>query len=207
LPAVVQLPSVVEPAPVLIVAHGAGGTAEAHCDLWARVAADSAILLCLRGRAVGPSEADGSYYPDHHALERETFAALGALRARLGERIATGPVAYAGFSQGATMGSLMLVAHASEVTRLLLVEGGFSDWNLARAQAFKEAGGERVLFVCGRKECETPARLAAHWFTSAGVNAHVEYVPGAGHTHGEPIEARLKASFPWFIEGDARWAR
>ncbi len=54
---------------------------------------------------------------------------------------------YAGFSQGATMGALMLVDHAQEVKRLVLVEGGFADWNVARARAFRERGGERVLFV------------------------------------------------------------
>jgi predicted esterase len=204
-PAVVRLPDAAGPAPILVVAHGAGGTPEAHCDLWARISKGKALLLCVRGRARSPVAADGDYYPDHPSLERETFAALSALRARFADRIAPGPVFYAGFSQGATMGALMLVEHASEVTRLALVEGGFADWNVARARDFHARGGERVLFVCGRKECADPARNAAQWFNAAGVPARVEYVHGAGHSHDARMEARIAATYSWFTEGDARW--
>ncbi|MEO8906307.1 MAG: hypothetical protein ABI627_32690 [Polyangiaceae bacterium] len=202
----VALPEGTTKLPVLVVTHGAGGTAEGHCELWSRISKGRAILLCVRGRARGPNPEDGEYYPDHPSLERETFAALGALRARYAERIAEGPVFYAGFSQGATMGALMLVEHASEVSRLVLVEGGFADWNVARAKAFREHGGERVLFVCGRKECAEPARNSARWLKAAGVPAEVDYVPGAGHTHDARVEARIVSRFAWFTEGDARWA-
>ena len=204
-PAVVRFPGGGAKAPVLVVTHGAGGTPEAHCELWSRISKGKVILLCVRGRARSPLPADGDYYPDHPTLERETFAALTALRARFADRIADGPVFYAGFSQGATMGALMLVEHAREVTRLVLVEGGFSDWNVARARDFRARGGERVLFVCGRKECAEPARNAAHWFNDAGVAAQVEYVKGAGHSHDARVEARIAALYPWFTEGDARW--
>ena len=203
--AVVRFPDGAAKAPVLVVAHGAGGTPEAHCDLWSRISNGKVILLCVRGRARSPLPADGDYYPDHPALERETFAALSALRARFAGRIADGPVFYAGFSQGATMGALMLVEHASEITRLVLVEGGFSDWNVARAREFKARGGERVLFVCGRKECAEPARNAVHWFKDAGVAAQLEYVKGAGHSHDARVEARIAALYPWFTQGDARF--
>jgi len=192
--------------PVMVVTHGAGGTTEAHCDLWSRISKGKAILLCVRGRARGPTAESGEYYPDHPTLERETFAALLALRARYPERLANGPVFYAGFSQGATMGALMLVEHANEVSRLVLVEGGFADWNVARAKAFRERGGERVLFVCGRKECAEPARNSARWFKAAGVAAEVEYIPGAGHSHDARVEARIIARLPWLTAGDTRWA-
>jgi predicted esterase len=139
-------------------------------------------------------------------LERETFAALGALHQRFPGRLAEGPAFYAGFSQGATMGALMLVEHAREVSRLVLVEGGFADWSVARAKAFREHGGERVLFVCGRKECAEPARNSAHWFKLAGVDAAVEYIPHAGHVHDGRVEARIVERYPWFIAGDARWS-
>ena len=206
LPSLVGMPEGAGKLPVLVVTHGAGGTTEAHCNLWSRISQGKAVLLCVRGRARSPNPEDGEYYPDHPSLERETLAALTALRARYPERIANGPAFYAGFSQGATMGALMLVEHAHEVSRLVLVEGGFADWNVARAQAFHDHGGERVLFVCGRKECAEPARTSAHWFKIAGVQADVEYVPGAGHTHDGRVEARILARFPWFTAGDARWA-
>ncbi len=204
-PALVRFPARSDKAPILVVTHGAGGTTEAHCDLWSRITHSSAILLCVRGRARSPVPSDGEYYPDHPTLERETFAALAALRQKFAGQIADGPAYYAGFSQGATMGALMLVEHASEITRLVLVEGGFADWNVARARDFRARGGERVLFVCGRKECAAPAKNAAEWFTHAGVSARVEYIPGAGHTHDGPVEARVAAAYPWLVEGDARW--
>ena len=204
-PALLRLPDGSGKAPLLIVTHGAGGTAEAHCELWARIAPSHALLLCLRGRARAPDPAAGEYYPDHLQLERETFAALRAVRARYGARLADGPVSYAGFSQGATMGALMLVDHAREVPRLVLVEGGYGDWSRARAQAFKERGGERVLFVCGRRACDSAARKAVHWLELAKVSAKVEYVVGAGHSHDARVEARLVSSWPWLMEGDSRW--
>jgi pimeloyl-ACP methyl ester carboxylesterase len=204
--ALVRLPSSSARAPVIVVTHGAGGSAEQHCQLWSRIAPERAILLCIRGRARGPNPADGEYYPDHPALERETFAALSALRTRYGERIAEGGVYYAGFSQGATMGALMLVEHAAEVKRLVLVEGGFAEWSVARARAFRERGGERVLFVCGRKECADAARKSAYWFKLAGVPAQLEYVAGAGHSHDARVEARIISALPWLSASDPRWA-
>jgi len=206
-PALVRLPEGAERAPVIVVTHGAGGSTEAHCEMWSRVTQNNALLLCVRGRARGPDPALGEYYPDHHTLERETFAALGALRARFAERIAEGGVYYAGFSQGATMGALMLVEHAAQVTRLMLVEGGVTDWSIARAREFRERGGERVLFVCGQKECAARARKSAYWFKLAGVPARVEYVVGAGHSHDARVEARMLAALPWLTESDARFLR
>jgi pimeloyl-ACP methyl ester carboxylesterase len=204
--ALVRLPETSRKLPVLVVTHGAGGSAEQHCQWWSRIAKERAILLCIRGRARGPSPAHGEYYPDHPTLERESFAALSALRARFAERIADGGVYYAGFSQGATMGALMLVEHAAEVPRLALVEGGTKDWSLARARAFRERGGERVLFVCGQKDCADRARKSAHFFKLAGVPARVEYVVGAGHSHDARVEARVALALPWLTESDPRWA-
>ncbi|HKO49414.1 MAG TPA: hypothetical protein VJV79_16905 [Polyangiaceae bacterium] len=205
-PALVRVPEGSEKLPVIVVTHGAGGSTEAHCQWWARMLKDSAILLCVRGRARSPNPADGEYYPDHLALERETFAALLALRAGYAERIAPGGLYYAGFSQGATMGSLMLVPHAAEVTRLVLVEGGVKDWSVARARAFRAHGGERVLFVCGQKDCAEAARKSAAWFKLAGVPARVEYVAGAGHSRDSRIQARIVGALPWLTASDARWA-
>jgi pimeloyl-ACP methyl ester carboxylesterase len=204
-PSLVYLPEGTGKAPVLVVTHGAGGTAAAHCDLWQRITRGKAVLLCIPGRARSENPVDGQYYPDHPTLERETFAALAALKTHYANRIAGGPAFYAGFSQGATMGARMLVEHASEISRLVLVEGGFAEWSVARAKAFREHGGERVLFVCGRKECAVPARFSAHWCKLAGLDAQVEYIPGAGHVHDGRVEARIVERFPWFVAGDSRW--
>jgi predicted esterase len=201
----VSLPTADRRAPIVIVTHGAGGTAEAHCALWARITRGKALLLCVRGRARSPDPEAGEYYPDHLELERETFAALGALRAHYAPKIAEGPVLYAGFSQGATMGALMLVPHGSEVTRLVLVEGGYAEWSVARAREFRENGGESVLFVCGRKECADAAQKSAYWFKLAGVSARLEYVAGAGHSHDGRVEARVVSAWPWLTSGDPRW--
>lgn len=90
--------------------------------------------------------------------------------------------------------------------RLVLIEGGYADWSVARARSFREHGGERVLFVCGRKECANEARKSAHWIKLAGVPAQVEYVAGAGHSHDARVEARVIAALPWLTASDVRWA-
>jgi predicted esterase len=195
-------PSAPFPQPVLIATHGAGDTPTQMCELWRSILGDRGVMLCPAGPRMYARE-EGRYYPDHHALERITFAALGALHDRYADAADTERVVYTGYSQGATMGALMIPPHGGECPRLVLVEGGFGDWSMERATTFRKSGGTRALFVCGRQHCKDGAERSAAWLRGAGVPAHIVAHVGEGHV----IHVALVAGpeLDWLLEGDPRW--
>jgi predicted esterase len=178
--AAVVVPRDPRPVPLLVATHGAGGEAAWECERWGRVARERWFLLCPSGTPFRRGE-PASFYRDHHALEREVMAAVGAARAKYGARIAERGGVYVGYSQGATMGALMLVDHGREFPHLLLIEGGSSDWTLARAQRFRATGGESVFIVCGTSGCGKRSTRAKPVLERAGLRAEAPTLSG-GHT-------------------------
>ena len=211
-PAVVSVPQAeTERRPLLVAAHGAWDRAEPHCALWRRVVGDRAFVLCPRGirtnRHVPRSHA-AYYYPDHFALAREALAAIDALAARYADRVdATGAV-WAGFSQGAIHGALVVALHPERFPRAVLVEGGngfFNEWSPYSARKYARAG-ERVLFGCGSVYCVRSAARCAGYLERAGVETRIAHAEGAGHSYGPAMESRLRENLDWVIAGDSRWA-
>lgn len=210
--AVVSLPlGATTPRPVLVAAHGAGDRPEWQCAMWRGIVGDRAFVLCPRGFPMNPyvpPSDTGYFYTTHHALGREITLAFEALQARFPEHVDAEAPAYAGFSQGAIMGALLLPNHPARFTRAALVEGGyglFQEWNIPVAQAFQRRGGGRVLLACGRPECAEQAQVTAGYMRRAGLEARVVHAEGAGHSYGGVMEEELRTVFGWVIEGDPRW--
>ncbi|HVY30271.1 MAG TPA: hypothetical protein VHB79_27125 [Polyangiaceae bacterium] len=196
LPAVLFVPPGTAPRPLVVAAHGAGGSPEWDCEYWRRLTGGTRFLLCLRGKSMGAS--GGFYYPNEHALEAELVAAEKALRAAE-PRVAAADGLYAGFSQGASMGSTMIGKHGTSFPTLVLQEG-FQLWNIARARTFAENGGRRVLLVCGTEQCQRIATETTRWLKRGGIDSRLEYARGAGHTPlGEVLE-RTQAALPWLLQ-------
>jgi predicted esterase len=196
--------------PVLVAAHGAGGSPEWYCAFWRDVLGARAFVLCPRGRATSvfdPPDQRGYYYPDHHFLVREVNAALAALSARYPQHVDPGPVVFMGFSQGAIMGAIMLRTAPDRFSRAILVEGGFAEWSVPVARAYAKRGGQRVLFGCGNGGCATTAREAIRYLDKAGVQTRLIYDPKTGHDIAGKLASELVQSFEWVVEGDPRWAR
>jgi pimeloyl-ACP methyl ester carboxylesterase len=194
--------------PILVATHGAGGHPEAHCQFWRGHLKDKGFILCPRGFPLNihlPPEEQGFFYPDHHALEREVRAALAALRDQFPAHVDDrGPI-YAGYSQGAAMGVLFIAKKPALFERVILIEGGFDNWNFANGRAFLQGGARRVLFACGRLGCLEPAKRSSGYLKRVGLESRVVYGEGAGHTYGGAVEEALVAALPWFFEGDPRW--
>lgn len=206
LPAVVALPATAERRPVLVVAHGAGDRPEWQCEWWSAALALRAVVLCLRGSAMYPRSPDtGYYFRDHHALGRELVAALAALERAYPERIDARAPAFAGFSQGAIMGALVAQEKAPLFSRLILIEGGYDEWNVASAKRLRRGGEARVLFACGQDYCASHARRSIGWLEHAGVGARLVNAPGAGHTYADRVGEAVSQALPWVFEGDRRW--
>jgi pimeloyl-ACP methyl ester carboxylesterase len=164
-----------------------------------------AFVLCPAGVPLGKSPEHGYFYRNHHELEREVLAGVEALRAAYPEALDPGPFVYAAYSQGATMGALMLAAHGALFDRLVLVEGGYGEWTMSSAQRFAASGGQRVLFACGITTCKAKAELSARALTRAGIATRVVHAAGGGHTYGGRVADELRGALPFLLEGDARW--
>ena len=212
-PAVVGLPlGTTSPRPVLVVTHGALGLTRPYCEMWRGIVGDRAFVLCPRGARMSPylpDDVSGHFYPSHLYLADEVTAALAALHARYGERVDLRAPVYAGFSQGANMGALVLPDHPARFARAALVEGGvgeYLEWNVAVAARWHEAGATRVLFACGRHDCAEAARQSRHALRLGGLESALVYVGGAGHHWDGPMQRALEDSFAWLVEGDARFA-
>ncbi len=211
-PAVVSLPiGARDKRPVAVATHGAGGRAEPHCRYWRALLGPRPFIVCPRGRrtlSIDPGTEPGFYYPGHPQLGREVEAVLAALAAKWGPWVDLDAPLYAGYSQGAGMGAMILPTHSGKFARAVLVEGGFGqfqEWNIAAAQRFRENGGKRVLFACGRPVCFELAKECAHWLELGGVEARVVYGAGAGHTNAGTVEEELRGALAWLLGGDPRW--
>jgi predicted esterase len=200
LPAILLIPSGSEPRPLVAAAHGAGGSPEWECEYWARLTAGRAFVLCLRGTAMG----GGSfYYKSHYALRDELAAALSAARTAQ-SRIAQGSGIYAGFSQGASFGSLMIAERGEDFPYVVLIEG-FTQWNVPLARTFAKHGGRRISFVCGTQQCATKAELSARAVQRADLEARAQHATGAGHTPVGEVMHLVERDLSWLVGDDPLW--
>jgi predicted esterase len=209
-PAFVSLPlGATSPQPVLVATHGAGGRPEYHCGLWRQIAGGTGFIVCPRGFPMNRSDPHtGYFYDGHPALGREIEAALSALSERFGAHVAADRPIFSGYSQGASMGALVLPRHSARFARAVLWEGGvgqYQEWNVAVAERFRDNGAERVLMACGQPKCQAAARTTAGYFERAGLEVRLVYVPGAGHTAGGRLAEEVAGAFGWLVAGDPRW--
>jgi predicted esterase len=137
------------------------------------------------------------------ALRDELAAALTAARAAQ-PRIAPGGGIYAGFSQGASMGSLMIAERGNDFPLLVLIEG-FEQWNLALARKHQHSGGQKVLFACGTAACASKAERSVAALQRAGLQARLEHATGAGHTPLGGVLELIERDLPWLLEGVKEW--
>jgi predicted esterase len=205
--AIVSFPSRAPlPLPVMIVTHGAGNTPDSMCEVFRAIVGDRIVLVCPAGPRIRAGE-EGRYYPDHHALEKIVIGAHTEVGHAFPRQVIEVPAVYAGYSQGATMGALMIPENATEYPLLLLVEGGVEGWTLARAKKYRDSGGRRVLFACGTPHCQKHAEKVADTMRKAGLEAKVVTAPGEGHTCGGKVAEAVAASFDWLVQDDARFSK
>ncbi len=202
--------------PLVVVTHGHGEAPEGICALFSRLVAARAWVLCLRGTLWPISQVHT--YEGENALGEELDAAIAALVARYPD-VDEADAIYAGFSMGATFGVPVLVARATRFSRVILVEGGITDWSAGRIAAFARAAkngaaknGHRVLFAVGRAVKVPQAEAIVRKMKSAGIAAQSVFgvdEAGAEYGHGwdGPVAAQIERALPWLLEGDVRYAQ
>jgi len=204
LPAVLWVPggSTRGPRPVVIATHGAWDNPESYCPFWQRLVGERAFVLCTRGRKIEPT---AFFYPNHFFIDEENTAALTALRARFGSRVADGPALYAGYSQGAIHGAPLLQMRPEQYPRAVFIEGG-ALWTAASAAKYRRGGGQRLLFVCGTTGCKKGATRAVKLLTDAGVEVQFIWVPSAGHDYPPQMAELVAGKIQWMVGDDSRWS-
>lgn len=105
------------------------------------------------------------------------------------------------------MGALALMSRPGRWGRLLFVEAQQSDWSVAAARRWRDAGGRRVALLCGLPLCARAARTSEWILRRGGVEVWTRYVEGAGHTYVGPLAPEIDRAFEWLVADDARWAR
>lgn len=208
-PAEVSLPTgATGLAPVVIATHGNYDTPEWTCRVWRQITGAKSFVLCPRGipRKDSPSPSNLVYeYRSNRELEREINAGLAALKERWpehlrAESLETGPMTYAGFSQGAIMGVEIVLRNPGKFPTVVLIEGGFDQWGRGPAQKFVAGGGQRLLLACGQWNCEHAGSRLVTQLKGAGAQARMIVARGAGHTYGGPVAELIEDAFPWLAE-------
>lgn len=206
-PAIVSEPSSSGgPHPVLVATHGAGGRAEVHCAIWRTILGPRGFILCPRGVRMGGYD-DAWFYDGYPALGREISLALEALASHYGKRVDLQAPLFAGYSQGAAMGSRALPDHPARFAAAVLIEGGFGayqEWNVASARRFRERGAKRVLIACGRVGCRKLGSTTAKYMERGGLETRLVYAD-VGHWFGDELYEEVRSSFAWLVAGDDRW--
>jgi pimeloyl-ACP methyl ester carboxylesterase len=194
--------------PVVVVIHGAGDRPDWQCGGWRRATGEYAFVLCPTGHfAPGDSTKDDRRYTHANgsALLAYIDASLAALAARYPDHADTANPVLAGFSLGSYGILAIAVRQPSRFQRIALIEGATSQFDDSRARAFVKGGGQRVLFGCGQRGCETAAKAAAERLrTRDQLDARVVFAP-VNHTFDPPLEDAVHAELAWLVEGDDRW--
>jgi hypothetical protein len=207
--AIVSVPlGATESRPVVLALHGNYDRPEWQCGVWRGVTKGYPFILCPRGipRRDAPASQDRWTYGKPADVRREVDAALAALRVRFGDYVAPGPIVYAGFSLGAILGVGIVASDADRFPRAVLIEGGLSSWSQARAKAYADAGGKRVLFACGQRSCKTESKGPEKLLGGLGIETRSVFGGDVGHTYDGPVAEEVARALPWLIGDDPRWS-
>jgi predicted esterase len=182
------------PRPLVVAVHGAGDRPEWSCGGWRLASLTNAFVVCPQGSPTTPRT---FAWASPQLLSERVEAAVAAARAKFGEYVESGPMIFAGFSQGATFAEPFLRQNAARFPIAILAEGGYATARSPSfARAFRAAGGRRVVLVCGNPNCFSSAVTAKKVLETAGVEALVVGDAKAGHNLNERMQKALQAAWP-----------
>jgi hypothetical protein len=189
--------------PVIVGVHGAGDRPDWSCAEWRAVTSAFAFVVCPRGFPLGK---DAYAWGSAEAIALRAERALDAARGRFGDRMATGPVVYGGWSQGASFAARAIAASKVAFGAVVLVEIGHNPID-ARAVAsdLAKRGVTRAIVACSTLACRGFATEIGA--ARRRVDVRVVDVGLRGHYFDGPMQDALGEALPWLVEGDRRWER
>jgi predicted esterase len=182
------------PRSLVVGVHGAGDRPDWSCGGWRLASLSNAFVVCPQGTRMG---AQTFAWVSPQLLAERVEIAVRAARSKFAEYIELGPMIFAGFSQGATYAEPFLRKNAARFPIVILAEGGYATaQSHSFAQAFRAAGGRRIVLVCGGSGCFVSAQRSKKVLESAGVEVLVVGDPKAGHNLNERMQKALQAAWP-----------
>jgi predicted esterase len=192
-----------EPRPIVVAVHGAGDRPDWACGGW-RLGTDAfAFVVCPQGF---PMSTTTFGWRNEGTLLSAVDAAIAAVRERYGSHVADAPAVYAGFSQGAKLAAKVLVQRASQFPLGVFAEGGYETTvDAGFARRYHDAGGQRVLLVCGHSYCFKHSKRAERVLEAAGISASAAGDEGSGHNLNEPMQRAVRSAWSHFVAGMPGW--
>lgn len=183
-----------EARPIVVAVHGAGDRPEWSCGGWRMASQLGSFVVCPRGVAM---TAQTFGWSSSQQLAERVEAAVTRARGLFGAYVSGGPMIYAGFSQGATLAEPFLRKHAARFPIAILAEGGYETASSsAFARGFRQAGGRRIVLVCGGAGCFQRARLSRVVLERAGIEVLIVGDPLAGHNLNQRMQQALQSAWP-----------
>lgn len=192
-----------EPRPIVVAIHGAGDRPDWACGGW-RIGVESyPFVVCPVGQPMGHNR---YAWTNTRAIATAVERALNALHERFDAYCFAGPMIYAGFSQGATLAAAYLIENASRFPVAVLAEGGYDFIGQAWfAQKYYQAGGRRVLLLCGTPSCMVAAQRARRTLEQAGLSAMIAGDTKAGHNLNGAMQRVLREHWQQLVAGVSGW--
>jgi predicted esterase len=195
-----------EPRPILVAVHGAIDDAGLMCSAWRLISDVYPFVVCPAGIQV---RKDTYVWPSSTEIRASIDRALAAVRAKYSDRVRSGPIVYAGFSQGANMAGPVL-GHTDKAAiafgAAVLTEGGYRAFDTpATAKAFTAQGGQRVLFTCSQVGCAGGFAGSRAMLEHAAVGAKVTYAGAFGHSIPPPVRRAIHDDLTWVVDGLEGW--
>jgi predicted esterase len=192
-----------EPRPIVVAIHGAGDRPDWACGGW-RIGVEAyPFVVCPVGQPMGNQRYG---WANAHAITTAIERSLEALRTRFDGYCSSAPMVYVGFSQGAALAARVLIDNAQRFPTVVLAEGGYdfvSEFWFSRK--FFEAGGRRVLLLCGTPGCFAAASRASKTMLRAGLKSIVAGDGKAGHNLNGLMQRAIREHWSELVTDVVGW--
>jgi hypothetical protein len=191
-----------EKRPVVVAVHGAQDRPETACARWRRTVASWAFVLCPKGVPWRRGLAWGA----PSVLAERIDHALAALHERHHAWVADGPVVYAGWSLGGTLGPKVVGSRPGLFDPVVLTEVGHTRLDAtASVTALRHGRASHVIVSCATRRCAAFGKRAERAWGSAPGLALVDAGIGRGHVFDDRMSHALGASLVQSVASDPRW--
>jgi hypothetical protein len=191
-----------EKRPVVVAVHGSRDRPDAACARWRRTVASWAFVVCPKGVPWRRGLAWGSPAVVAERIDR----ALAALHEHHHAHVAEGPVVYAGWSLGGTLGPRVVALRPGVFDPVVLTEVGHTRLDATSSAAELRSGrASQVIISCATRRCAAFGKRVEHaWGNTPGL-ALVDAGIGRGHVFDDRMSRAVGASLVRSTASDPRW--